>query len=615
MDITNFIVSNRENALVLGGYNSYRAQLSRRLATLRKKLGKSSSKGKIPSIISSITENDINQNHEFVHLLLLTSERAWAHAMHMKSMHSTDAGTKAISGSTRSHIVSRLRKASTYAQHLSNLLLNLTATRATEIDQLEARAYCSSLFGSGYFEYQNWEKCLVSYSEARVIYIAVAAATSKDTFKDLLSSTIDPSIRFSAYQLKLGRDQSIPAIARRYFPRSSNALLTSTIERLDPKAMSEQSLQVGGPASGSGDEPTEIKWRSRRVKLEDASVALALANVSAVSENLSNFLSSPASAKLPPKDKAAAYDEILIAIQDAVDTTKRSMDELTAEGVTAGGERMQDLQVVRTAVNYALVGWRIGRNRVLTGLDDGANFETTKNNSQPHKEKSTARKLADFRERIALYDATIQSLDSIHSFPGVAADASLLGEVNGTRRYFQALKCLSLAHSHALLQDLTKSLALLARAIFLLTQPLPLATSGVSKPHLVNIDVSNTQAQALQQHVQRLATRYRALVDMQGIAQPAGATNVHSQPLIEMLNTFPARQASEVLRNLVTYPPRIVPIPLKPLFLDVAWNYIEYPGRGVAKSAAVEQKQKAVEDPVKEKGKPEGKKGWFGFGS
>ena len=117
------------------------------------------------------------------------------------------------------------------------------------------------------------------------------------------------------------------------------------------------------------------------------------------------------------KDKAAAYDNILIASQDAADATKHAIDELSADGVGQGDQRMQDLQVTRTAVNYGLIGWRVGRNRVLDGeLDDGLPKGTKASNSRKQaenvtrlrKEEGSERKLARLRERIVLYDATLQ---------------------------------------------------------------------------------------------------------------------------------------------------------------------------------------------------------------
>ena len=54
---------------------------------------------------------------------------------------------------------------------------------------------------------------------------------------------------------------------------------------------------------------------------------------------------------------------------------------------------------------------------------------------------------------------------------------------------------------------------------------------------------------------------------------------------------------------------------MKPLFFDAAWNYIEYPGRGIESVA-----KNGVDDvptAVAAKGQdqtPQQKKGWFGFG-
>ena len=70
------------------------------------------------------------------------------------------------------------------------------------------------------------------------------------------------------------------------------------------------------------------------------------------------------------------------------------------------------------------------------------------------------------------------------------------------------------------------------------------------------------------------------------------------------------------LTNLVQYPPKIQPVPVKPLFLDVAWNYIDYPGRQT--ETVVGKVAEAVETVINgdhEERQPEQKKrGWFGFG-
>lgn len=91
-------------------------------------------------------------------------------------------------------------------------------------------------------------------------------------------------------------------------------------------------------------------------------------------------------------------------------------------------------------------------------------------------------------------------------------------------------------------------------------------------------------------------------------ASKAGLAN--AAPVVERLNEYPSSGAVEV-KNLVTWPPKLKPVPVKPLFLDVAWNYIEYPGRARAVQQAEPQEAPAEEQREQ---KPAAKKGWFSFG-
>lgn len=115
--------------------------------------------------------------------------------------------------------------------------------------------------------------------------------------------------------------------------------------------------------------------------------------------------------------------------------------------------------------------------------------------------------------------------------------------------------------------------------------------------------------------------RSRALVEIANLRRKAGDRAdaprkvAASRPLLEKLGQYPAEGVD--LDNIVTYPPRLEPVPVKPLFLDVAWNYVRYPtttttvgkasvpqGKAGAKTEGGEQQQQQT--PAK--------KGWFGFG-
>ena len=366
--------------------------------------------------------------------------------MAVKATHSVEA--KGISGKARSHIVSRLDKGAKTAENLVEALSQRDISGASETDILEARAYATLLRGAALFEKQNWESCLKSYSTARIIYIALSSSAKGDIFKDLVTETIDPSIRYAAYQLKIPRTQPIPAISRKAFPHSDSSLVES-INKLNPNVLKHGGQEDPKQSFSGGDgAPTTLTWRTREVKIVDAAISVAWAAVHTAKAKLADKLAS--SANSPPKDQAGAYDDILIATQDAVDATKQAIDELKAEGVPQSDSRMQSLQITRTAVNYEMISWRIGRNRVLTGELDGATIDVAssarrkavkdESDAASRKDEAPGRQIARLKEKVVLYDGTLQSLESIKELPGVAADQELAAQLDATVKYFSALK-------------------------------------------------------------------------------------------------------------------------------------------------------------------------------
>ena len=109
-------------------------------------------------------------------------------------------------------------------------------------------------------------------------------------------------------------------------------------------------------------------------------------------------------------------------------------------------------------------------------------------------------------------------------------------------------------------------------------------------------------------------SRHRAFAELESLqaASDAASKKTPSQrpPLVERLDEYPPNGAD--LRNLVTYPVQVQPVPVKPIFLDVAWNYIDYPGR--TRDEAEVQVNGTRDATAKVAEKKETKKGWFGFG-
>lgn len=127
-----------------------------------------------------------------------------------------------------------------------------------------------------------------------------------------------------------------------------------------------------------------------------------------------------------------------------------------------------------------------------------------------------------------------------------------------------------------------------------------------------DIRVCQDDARFLHKVLQGEVQRCRALVDIAKLRSKAvqGSFPPSAAPLSDRLGVYPAEQLD--LENIVEYPPRLQTIPVKPLFLDIAWNYIDYPSKK-ARSQAPSKEQPAPQSASQPEEKPQ-KRGWFGFG-
>jgi signal recognition particle subunit SRP68 len=155
--------------------------------------------------------------------------------------------------------------------------------------------------------------------------------------------------------------------------------------------------------------------------------------------------------------------------------------------------------------------------------------------------------------------------------------------------------------------NFANALALIQRASGL-TKPAAKSASKTAKlsssPLKFNVDYA--MLTRLDHMVKHLLIQTRAQTDLQNAKNATEQTSGKAAPLIARLDTYPEGKVD--LKNLVTYPPKLRSLPVKPLFFDVAWNYIEYPGQTGAPTIA---KGKVAEA---EDQKPSTRRGWFGFG-
>ena len=346
----------------------------------------------------------------YTRLLVYPSERAWAHAMHMKSFTADSPDT--ASRELRDHIRSRLVKAASYAKQLRQLY-SAPGSNASDIDIIEAAAYATSLLGALAFEKGRWDDSLREFAVSRVCYdvLLTLGGRNGEVYKEFLTSTVEPSIRYSAYQNGIARTVDIGVLARQFFPKGAEKDLLERLKKVHPGVFGEERGAAAGEAM-EGVEQTllvnEVDWRGRRASVEEMDIAVALGAAKRAEEELGGVMEGKrAGSGSGGKRMAEDFDGVLAAWQECVDETKKAIDKAHGEGVSGADQRLQKLQLIYTYVNYGLIGWRVGRNRVMAeeierGLSEAEEVQGGK-----------------VRELVVLYDAILQV--------GSHLDSNLLG--------------------------------------------------------------------------------------------------------------------------------------------------------------------------------------------
>ena len=100
----------------------------------------------------------------------------------------------------------------------------------------------------------------------------------------------------------------------------------------------------------------------------------------------------------------------------------------------------------------------------------------------------------------------------------------------------------------------------------------------------------------MKSHLEALVTRYIALIQLQDyIAKSAKDSPATHAPLIDTLNVYNEKID---FANLVPVKSAgkggVEPVPVKPVFFDIAWNFVQYPAKEEKKIAEVKKADEAA---------------------
>ncbi|KAG5365208.1 Signal recognition particle subunit SRP68 [Yarrowia sp. C11] len=536
--------------------NEYRGVVTKRLATLKRRLGVQTKDTKQYQP-KEVAATDVAEDIRFAQLLLLQAERAWAVSQETASVLETNG-----SAGKRKRVASKLTKAVQYAVALEQ---SVSVSQSDEV-RLQIATYRLLLEGALYAHKKQWQKLVEPYSAARVGLSALVTlakdAEDAELLADVISTQIDPALGVALLKVSPDRKLDLENASKGYVDASSD--FGKLVQKINPHA-----LEVD-EAHGLD----EIEWRGHQAKITDPDVARTVSNALTQSK---------------AEDKTIAdYDTLLSLWQSANDLVKEELERFELAGIAAHDDTTQNAHIVLTFINFHMLQQRIERDRLL--LSEVSQLKTVdrKDHAKSKQEKlpsalkiSTHTRLLQLKDSVRLLGNIVQSVDEILNLAGVSNDSALVAALGATRDAYRAQKLASIGASYDLVGDYKNALALSNKALQLqqtVGDADHAAVTGIPVPQNSQLTANTARLQALETIAQRLSEK------------PL------NHPVSDNMDSYPMATAHDTAHNIVEFDQRLKPVLVKPVFFDIAYNYVQYPAGEVTESGksgkVVEEEQK-----------------------
>ncbi|CAH1767955.1 3489_t:CDS:2, partial [Entrophospora sp. SA101] len=360
----------------------------------------------------------------------------------------------------------------------------------------------------------------------------IAGTSHQETLCQSAIDDIDPNIRFCAFKLRLGTD--VEDLVKMTLGKNKGVgldLLEAEVESVLTQSRQQKASFLNS-----------ITWHNRTVSLKNTDLAISILKAQDATKNLENALDSEAE----DSTKMELFDALLEAYGDAENFAKNVVKEdaeATAKVKSSKSEKLTaDLNFVYDYVAYNYLFHRIQRNLMLV--------ETLKHNLKI-QERSDAKFFGGkYQEIVKLYDNVLQSLNEINDLSEVQINLNLLQEIDAKTWYYKAWRVLYVASAYAVLNKELEAVLLYERAREYNAQ----AKASLSKITSNNSGNDDEILIVTQKDVDELENLLRA-----------HKCKVHASRCL---------QHGTVSENLEL---KFSPIPAKPLFFDIAYNYLDFP--------------------------------------
>eukprot|EP00053_Salpingoeca_punica_P019672 m.200713 g.200713 ORF g.200713 m.200713 type:complete len:616 (-) comp17697_c0_seq3:6002-7849(-) len=526
----------RQHGLRHNDYQRYRQYCARRLSRLRHSLHFMN--GKQRFVKKEVALEKVT-DARYLEIVLMDTERAWSYAMQLKEM---------TNPRQKFHLRSRMRKAVKHATLLHNLCCAHGICDART--ELEATAYFEWIQGVAGFEEEDWQSAMLHLQKADALYeklMTLCGKEQQELYEQRLTD-MRASVKFCVYNLS-SSEEGMKALAKLQQDARAGTLdlLSSKLDSVLAEAKQKQL-----------DTVSEINWLGSKVPIKNAQAREAFSNARLKEQEIAHMRTS----SQDPSELYKRYDELLLFFNDGLIATNEELNTLSAERNPSQKTEAQmvNLKFLRDYLKFMRGSHMTDRSlhmiqRTRQQIDNG--------------------KLAKPDDVVRLCDNLIQICSEVVDIEPVKDNEPLSKQYAATALYGKTLRCFYLAESFRLSSKFREALALYDRSMehaqMALTQLRSL--QGV-KEQVDDLDklLFRIKGQKISLHAAHI------LAESEDKESKDGQTGAAAKPLSERLNTYsadPALTAPDA--KLVVMPPEFQTIPCKPLFFDLANNYLEFP--------------------------------------
>lgn len=537
-------------------FHQHSVHVKRRVAKLKKDLKIQVKDTKHYQDKNKVYELDASQyesDERFGLVLLYLAERDLSRALEVNTVSEVSS-----SRSKEKFIISKLKRSLQYIKQLIDISFN----EASQSKKIEVYVYHGLVQGLLGIKQKKWGVASYALSIARnaleflETFSEFGENKSSHLYRELIESFIDPSLKLTIAHSSLGNSKKqtsdlniLSKIVIKHYRSSGNPpddIYDDLIELIGQTDKSYVELSSAEEEAGASSRLIDhVQWTKYTAKLYNSDIARQIMEVQSKEQKDIN------------DSDISSFDPVLLGWQEALETHEADNERVQSLGVEDPNEN-RDRQIVLTFIRYNLLFVKLRR--------DGALIAELNKKKLKH---STS--LVDINKDILrIYDIILQTVLEIKDLPGVYSDEDLYGDIETLESYFQALKYETVAKIYEIIKKHKQSLLILSNIFDKLNSLKQLLTEFPGHGNVL----SNSKLQQITKRIASTKVKTHVLAQFEHeFAQNQSSSNGSVADAIN--DIVPINTVHEIKKpGKIIDIDHIKPVSLKPVFFDLAFNYI-----------------------------------------